>query len=96
MLLSVFACEFSELVLFLSEVIGEALFFFGIELAAKFFALCLKLNCASNDGLIFADIALFHCFKSRLEVANIGVIALQIIIRRLAAQRWAAVGFCGG
>ena len=32
--LSVFAREFSELVLFLLEVIGEAFFFFGIELAA--------------------------------------------------------------
>ncbi len=95
-MLPVFAGEFGELVLFLLEVIGEAFFFFGIELAAKFFALCLELERASNDGLIFADITLFHCLISRLEVANIGVIALQIIVRRLAAQRWAAVRFCGG
>ena len=89
--LAVLAGELRKLVRFLVQIVGEPFLFVRTEFTAEFFTFGLEFPGALDHGLILGHIALLHCVISHFEVAYIRVITLQIVVSRLAAERWATL-----
>ena len=89
--LSILAGELGKFVCFLIQIIRKPFLLVRTEFTAKFLTLGLEFPGTLDHGLVLGHVALLHCVISHFEVVYIGVIALQIFVSRLAAERGATL-----
>jgi glucose-1-phosphatase len=71
----------------LVQIVGEPLFLFGVEFAAKLRALRFKFQGTTNHGLVPGHVTLLYRLIGRFKIVDVRVVTPQIFVRRLAAQR---------